>query len=85
MDTNVSNMAAEDIENLRVEKMKEIGKEEECLYVYVSEKQQIEKSMNDLRGKMLNTQVIINKCKHNLKRMKNELDILTAEFWRNKR
>ena len=68
-------MTSEEIDNLKVEKMKELNVERERLNLLYERKHEIEKESVELSEG-------IRKAKYLLAIKKTEIDILTSEYWK---
>jgi len=82
---NIERMGPEEIENIRVEVIKDIQVMENSAQIVKEEYDQKCRQMITLEGERKDLQITLQKAKHNIRQKKSDLDILTTKFWQKKR
>jgi len=78
------NLTASQIDNLKVEKEKELRIAEDNLHKVALEKLELGKQIILLEGQSKDLQIAISKARHITKILESDIRILTSEFWRAK-
>ena len=74
----------EDIENERVAKQKELNVANESHSLVEDKKLQLQRQIITLQGEKKDLEIILNKSNTNIKMLKNNISILTNDFWKSK-
>jgi hypothetical protein len=81
----VERMSTDEVENLRVEVIKEIQELEESAQVVREVYDNKVKQMIQLEGEKKDLSMSLSKQRFNIKKKKTDLDILTTKFWQKRR
>jgi len=72
----------EDIENERVEKLKEKAKADDALQVILGEIHETDKQITDLEIKKAELREVARKGRHNIRRLDTEIEVLKSEYFK---
>jgi hypothetical protein len=78
---DVQNLSSEEIDNLKVEKEKELQQANYHLGIVEEENHRIGKQILELRIKKKDSDIMLDKAKHNARRIAADIRILTSAFW----
>jgi len=83
--SKVEKMTPEEIENVRVEILKELQTLEDNHQIVKDEYMQKSRQIITLEGERKDLQISLSKSSHSIKNKKNDLQILETKFWQAKR
>lgn len=81
----IERMPPEDIENIRVEIIKELQTLEDTMQLVKDEYDQKSKEMIMLEGEKKDLSIALSKARHLIKKKRNEIEILQTKFWQKRR
>jgi predicted nucleic acid-binding Zn-ribbon protein len=81
----IERMPPEDIENIRVEVLKELQTLEDSMQIVKDEYDQKSKEMIALEGEKKDLSISLSKAKHSIRKKRNEIEILQTKFWQKRR
>lgn len=81
----VESMTSEEIENLRVEQLKELQTIENMTMIVQDEYDAKSKQMIILEGEKKDLSINLRKARHNIKQKKTDIDILQTKMWQARR
>lgn len=84
MTLDTTNMTADQIDTLKVEKEKELQKAQQVLSTVEIEELEIGKEIIDLQSKRKSLQISISKAKQIVRTLNLDIKILISEFWKTK-
>jgi molybdopterin-biosynthesis enzyme MoeA-like protein len=84
MELNTVNMTTSEIDNLKIEKEKELREAQKSLYEVELKELQLSKQIVDLQSQKKDFQIAASKARHIVRTLSLDIKILIAEFWRSK-
>lgn len=82
MDENIKNLTASEIDNLKVEKEKELQKAQSNLHEVEIKELELGKQIVILQAQRKDLQIALSKAKQVVRTLNLDVRILTSEFWR---
>lgn len=81
----IETMTPDDIENIRVEAMKELQAMEENYQIVKTENLYLSKQITELKAQQANLKIGLSQAIHNIRRKKSDIEMLKAKFWQARR